>query len=448
MPSTFEQLEEKQAESLKLLNLMLDPETGLEARIKKLEAGPGGAADFKEQVQKAARDNAEAIEQIKTLTEKLRDEEMKALKDELHERQDAFETKYTPAPTGGDGAAVDIAAPIVKALPAMDGPGLGQRGGTPILGFNEKVKADVDAKSLLQRKTVTSLSSSGGDLQIPIYEPNIIAPGEQPITLLDILPMTMTESPLVFWVVEVLGSRTNGTTIQSLDFTGTGQGDALGLVDFVFNQLSAETRTFGGRAKIALQMLEDVDQVRGYMENVMRYLVRFDAEDQIVNGDGTGTNITGLKVSATAYDATLDNTLGVTNVQELDVLALAILQCALTFHPATAILLHQYEATAIQLLKDAEQRYLFVNNPNQRVQVSPWGIPIVQTTQQAQGDFTVGAFNFAEVMVRKGVTVELATENSDDFDKLLASIRAHGRFGLKLYRPGSLIDGDFATAKA
>lgn len=425
MPSTQEQLKEQVEESIKLTKKMLDGQESLESRIKTIEEKGGGAADLKEQVQKMSQDNAKAIDEIKTLTDKLREE--------ITERQDEFETKFAGG-RGGDGAALDVAAPVIKALP-------GER-----LGFQQKVKSEIDSVAFVssQAKAVTSLAASAGDVHVPSYEREIIRPGEQQITLLDVLPQVATDSPLIYWVQEVLGSRTNNAGIQSLDFTGTGQGTALGESDFVFDQKSAETRTYGHTAKIALQMLEDAPQLRGYLENIMRYMVRFDLEDQVLNGDGVGTNFNGLKAQATAYDVTLDAF--VTNIQKLDVLRVAILQCALTFFPATASLLHPKDAASIELLKDSQNRYLFVSNPNAGQTIRPWGVPVISTTQQTEDEFTVGAMNQVEVVIRKAIEVLISTENEDDFDKLLATIRAHGRGGLKVYQPGSIIDGDFSVA--
>lgn len=461
--ATEAQLHEQIEESIKLTRQMLDAKDGLEARLDKIEAGfkdfeGKSAPEIKAEINKMAEANAEAIDEIKALTEELRTEKFEALKAELTERLDQFETKH-PAGTkaGGDGANVDFAVPVFKALSEYEDANI------PELikaskGRDKKVQRMLSrpggltievpgAKNWLY-KTVTSLSASAGDAQIPEYEPQLIRPGEQPITLLDVLPRAMTESPLIYWVVEVLGSRTNNVDIQSLDFTGTDQGTALGESDFVFDQKSAETRTYGHTAKVALQILEDVGQLRGYLENIMRYMVRFDLEDQIINGDNTGKNFNGLKNQATAYDATLDNDLGVTALQNLDVIRLAIHQCALTFFPATATLLHPAEATSLELLKDEDKRYLFVMNPNAAQTIRPWGVPIVSTTSQTQGDFTTGAMNQVEVVIRKAIEVMIATENEDDFDKLLATMRAYGRGGLKVYQPGSIIDGDFTTAKA
>lgn len=430
-------LQEAVDESIKLQKQMLDPEEGLEARIKTLEAEGKGAADLKEQVNKMAEDNAKAIDEINTQTE--------AIKTSLDERQDEFEAKFSK---GAPGGRVDPLSGFEKAVKSLE---------IPAQASDEQIHAAIgkqgksfpikNASEWVGRKTVTSLAASGGDTIVPQYESTIIAPGQEPITLLDVLPRSPISGPIVWYMYEVLGSRTNGAAIQSLDFTGTGQGGSLGDSDFVFNQLSEQTRTFGHEADLAAQIVADVPQLRGYVDGQMRYMVRFDLEDQLVNGDNTSTNLNGLKNRATAYDTDLDTDVGVEAIQNMDVLRLAAHQCTLTWFPATFFLLHPLEATGLELIKDANENYMMVN-PAMGNAIRPWGVPVVSTTQQTAGDFTAAAGNHIEVMVRQDLVVEASTEHSSNFTNLLVTLRCYGRFGCKFYQPGSIIDGDFSSAKA
>ena len=56
--------------------------------------------------------------------------------------------------------------------------------------------------------------------------------------------------------------------------------------------------------------------------------------------------------------------------------------------------------------------------------------------------------NQVEVVLRKAVEIAASTENAEDFENLMATLRAYARFGLKTYQPGSLIEGTFAAAQA
>ena len=132
----------------------------------------------------------------------------------------------------------------------------------------------------------------------------------------------------------------------------------------------------------------------------------------------------------------------------MDVLALALLQAELTFIPPTHILLHQHDYTSIRLLKDNDGKYLFTNSGNTKETMTPWGLPVMQTTQQTSGNFTVLPLNQMKLVMAKDWDLLMASENQDDFIKLLATCMVYGRFGLVVYYPGSVILGDFTSAMA
>jgi hypothetical protein len=416
-------------ESLKLTRQMLDRTDGLETQIKALEAKGVGSADLKEQVERMSKDNAKAIDQINASVE--------AAKAELTSRQDEFEASRGGTKAHGVPSMSDAAIKTIEQIP------VNKR--VPMPGQSYSL-GSYDAANIL--KAVTSLAASAGDAIVGRYDRDIVVPGQQAITLLDILPVSFTDESIVYWVEEVLASRTNNAAALTLDKQGTAQTTAYGESDFVFNELSAEVRSIGHFATVSQRTLADVKQLRAYIEGQMRYMTRYKLEQQILDGSGAGVQITGIKAAATAYDATLDNTIGVTALQNLDVIRLAALQVALTHFPASAVILHPNEVAGMELLKDGNDGYLLVN-PAGTGALRPWGLPVVGTTQQTAGEFTIGAFNMAvEVVMRQEVELLISTEHSDNFTKRLATILSDVRAALKTYRATSLVDGVFATAKA
>ena len=51
------------------------------------------------------------------------------------------------------------------------------------------------------------------------------------------------------------------------------------------------------------QILDDVPQLRSYIDGRLRYGLEYVEEGQLLNGGGTGTDLNGIYTRATAYAA-------------------------------------------------------------------------------------------------------------------------------------------------
>ena len=314
--------------------------------------------------------------------------------------------------------------------------------------FFTRKEADVRRFLFPQRFTraVTSLDGSGGPLQVPAYEEMILPPGEESITLLDRLPTTSTNRSQVHWRTEVLASRTNNAGIRSLDFTGTDQGVGLGVSDFVFADHNIEMRTFGHVAEVSMQMLQDQPQLEGYINGRMRYMIRYDLEDEVLLGTNSGKSFRSINSAATAFNLNLDDAIGLSQTQRIDVLRLAKLQGDNTYIPTTAFILNRNDVAAIQTLKDTDGRYLFTNNVNQPNEMRPWGVPVIASNHVTQDVFYAIPLNMCELCVRREWESGMSFENNDNFEKLMVTLRIYGRYGFKMYYPASMIKGTFKQA--
>jgi len=60
------------------------------------------------------------------------------------------------------------------------------------------------------------------------------------------------------------------------------------------------------------------------------------------------------------------------------------------------------------------------------------------------GQFLVGALDTAaQLFDRQQVIFEISTENTDDFEKNMATARIEERLALAVYRPESIVTGQF-----
>ena len=115
--------------------------------------------------------------------------------------------------------------------------------------------------------------------------------------------------------------------------------------------------------------------------------------------------------------------------------------------PVNAIVLNRRDWRKIVSTKDSQARYISEQSPFGVQAGVLWGLPVVATNSMTAGEFLVGAFDAgAQIFDRMGVEVLLSTENSDDFERGLCTIRISSRLTLACYRPEAFIFGDLLAS--
>ena len=128
--------------------------------------------------------------------------------------------------------------------------------------------------------------------------------------------------------------------------------------------------------------------------------------------------------------------------QMIDTVRLGMLQVALAEYPPNGVVLNPIDWAYIEMLKDGEGRYL-IGNPQGTLSPSLWGLPVVPTQAMGVDKFLVGAFDLAaQIFDRQDATVEVSTEDQDNFVKNKVTIRAEERLALAIYREEALVYGD------
>lgn len=205
-----------------------------------------------------------------------------------------------------------------------------------------------------------------------------------------------------------------------------------------FEDAVATVRTIAHWMRASVQVLADVAGLRSMIDQRLRYGLAYAEEQQLLNGSGTGQNLPGLVTNATAYAAPG----GLAATTPLDIIRVMILQVALAEYPANGIVLNPIDMAAIEMTKDGEGRYL-IGNPQGTIQKTLWGLPVVETQAMGVDKSLVGAFNLAaQIFDRQDATVEVSTEDQDNFVKNKVTIRAEERLALAIYRPQAIVYGD------
>ncbi|KQQ82128.1 capsid protein [Aureimonas sp. Leaf324] len=205
-----------------------------------------------------------------------------------------------------------------------------------------------------------------------------------------------------------------------------------------FEDKTATVRTIAHWMRTSVQILADAPGLRSIIDQRLRFGLALAEENQLLNGSGTGQNLLGLVTAATAYAAAG----GLTATTQVDVLRLMILQAALAEYPPNGIVINPIDWAAIEMAKDAGGNYI-IGNPQGTLSPTLWSLPVVPTQAMGVDKALVGAFNLAaQIFDRQDATVDVSTEDQDNFVRNKVTIRAEERLAMAIYRPQAIVYGD------
>lgn len=282
------------------------------------------------------------------------------------------------------------------------------------------------------KAAITSAPASGGALVEEDRRPGIITPALRQFTIRQLLMPGRTSSNTIEYVQES-GFTNNAAPVSE----GVQKPES----NITFELVTTPVRTIAHWVHATKQILDDAPMLTSYVDGRLRFGLAFVEEEQLLMGDGTGQNLHGLVPQASAYSPAFV----VPNESNIDVIRLALLQVTLAEYTADAIVLHPTDWARIELTKDQEGRYILAN-PQQLTGPTLWGRPVVATQAMTEDEFLVGAFRLgAQVFDREDASVEISTEDRDNFVKNMVTIRCEERLALAVYRPEAFITGDFGN---
>ncbi|HCZ8848623.1 TPA: phage major capsid protein [Proteus mirabilis] len=267
----------------------------------------------------------------------------------------------------------------------------------------------------------------------PQHLPGIDVAPKQRLFIRDLIAPGKTTSPAIFWVQQT--GFTNKASVVP-------ENTAKPYSDIEFATKITPVTTIAHMFKASKQILDDFAQLQSLVDAEMRYGLKFVEEQEILFGDGSGAHLHGIIPQASKYKPEFS----VEKQSGIDDLRLAMLQAQLARLPATGHVLHFIDWAKIELTKDSLGRYILAN-PSALIGPTLWGLPVVATESTAfKGKFLTGAFNAgAQLFDREETNVVISTENTDDFEKNMISIRCEERLALAVKRPEAFVYGDFTV---
>lgn len=267
----------------------------------------------------------------------------------------------------------------------------------------------------------------------PMRLPGIDTTPKQRLFIRDLIAPGRTTSPAIFWVQQT-GFVNNAAVVAENTTKPTST--------ISFDTKITPVATIAHLFKASKQILDDFAQLQSTVDAEMRYGLKYAEEQEILFGDGAGVHLDGIVPQAQDFAPAFT----VEFQTPIDDLRLAMLQSQLARLPADGFVLHFIDWAKIELTKDANGQYILAN-PLRIAGPTLWGLPVVATeAPEFEGEFLTGPFKTgAQLFDREDANVVISTENADDFEKNMVTIRCEERAALAVKRPEGFITGPFSS---
>lgn len=303
------------------------------------------------------------------------------------------------------------------------------------LSSNSANRAEIEVtKSDLAAMKEVKVTSAG--VVAPVYDTTIQPGIRQELRIRDLLTAIPVTGQNYTYFREKLHTRGAGMVAE---------GGTKPTSDVTFEAATDRVKKIAVWMPVTEEALADVPQMQGYIQELLRYDLKLEEENQILKGDGTGENLNGLMTQATIYDADLTKT-GDTSI---DIVRRGIYQVRKQSKlSADGVVMSELDWMNIELQKDGENRYLFANLQGL---VTPilWGRPVITSDSMDEGDADAGGefliANFARAAIlfdRMSYLFKMGLIN-DMFIKNMIALLAEERLGLGVRRREALVKGNF-----
>jgi len=229
----------------------------------------------------------------------------------------------------------------------------------------------------------------------------------------------------------------------------TAEGSALPESSVTTSLVTESVATVGHFIKISRQLAADQAALARYIDLRMRYGVDLRVENQIFAGNGTAPNMSGLTKSgnftAHGYTAATLTAAGLLN-NRFDLIGKMLGDSQGGDYPADVICLNPTDWWTMRLAKDSQNRYI-LGDPGQSIAPVLFGVPVVLSNAiTADTVLTMNTTQAATFYNRETLEVGMSESDSDNFQKLLVTLRAYRRCMLAVERPAAVRYGDLTPA--
>lgn len=282
-----------------------------------------------------------------------------------------------------------------------------------------------------------STGTAGGVLVDNDFRPDIIDIARQrPLRVIDAINVQETTSDTIEYVV--MDSRTNNAAVVP-DFSA-GNFGLKPESNVTFNMLTAAVKWIATWIGVHKQILDDAPRLRDTIDTELRYMVEVNLENQVLTGDGTGNNFTGMLNCSGIQTRVMHATTPVgrgqtTGDTKMTTIRRAITDIQLEFYEATAVMMNPADVEALEITEYNGNRYANAFDP---VTMRIWRVPVVETMAIPTLTALVGNFRLACTLWDRMATEILMGQPNDFFLRNAWALLAELRAAFAVTRPKAL----------
>lgn len=210
-----------------------------------------------------------------------------------------------------------------------------------------------------------------------------------------------------------------------------------------FTEADAPVRTIAHFIRVTKQLAEDAPALSAYINTRMMYGLNRRIEKQLLVGDGSGQNLSGIFTTGnyTAHGFTEDNMPANSTVLDL------IRRCASTMRKSgytpNVVFLNPMDFDTLRGMKDNNGNYLMGSPLQAGTDIRPWGLRVVESPEVTEGKFMVAdTIMGATVYERSAPVIEMFEQDANNVTKNLYTIRCECRMAFAVESANCFIGGD------
>ena len=266
----------------------------------------------------------------------------------------------------------------------------------------------------------------------------------------DLFP-TRTTTAAVIEYFRMLGFTTPGGGTNNAGTVAERDGGSFAAKpqsSMVFEGHQAPVRTIAHWEAAHRNVLADEPQLRSIIDNELMYGLRLQEDAQILNGDGSGENLTGvLQTSGIQTYNWSDGAVTPVPDNKADAIRRAATLSFLAYYEPSGVVLHPNDWEDLELTKDSFGQYLVALSVAMGGEPKVWRLPVVETPAMPEGQALVGAFGTgAQLYDREQASIRISEQHADFFVRNAIVVLAEQRLALAVKRPESFVKVTFDGA--